>query len=64
MFSASFTVVCINVSDMQIVSSSSIMLMYIHVQFEVICKNTWQTMFMMHKFMNEQQNVQHMHIWY
>jgi len=57
MFNASFTIVFINCSDMQIVTSSSIMLVYIHVQFKVISKNTWQTMFMIHKFMSQQQNL-------
>jgi len=42
---------------MQIVTSSIIRLMYIHVQFKVISKNKWQTMFMIHKFMNQQQNL-------
>jgi len=30
---------------MQIITSSSIILVYIHVQFKVISKDTWQTMF-------------------
>jgi len=54
MFNTSFTKIFVNCSDIQIFTSTSITTKYIFIQLKVITKNTWQTIFMIHKFMNQQ----------
>ena len=50
----SSTIVIVNSSDMYIITSTCIMIMHNIIQSEIVSENAWQTMFMIHEFMNEQ----------
>ena len=50
----SSTIVIVNSSDMHIITSTCIMIMHNIIQSEIVTENAWQTMFIIHEFMNEQ----------
>ena len=50
----SSTIVNVNSSDMYIITFTCIMIMHNVIQSKLVAENAWQTMFMIHEFMNEQ----------